>query len=247
MTLTVLNGSARSGISMITDVNSGMMDKFLISPIRRSSIMLGRIVSDAITMVGQCLIVLAIAYAMGLTSKTGFGGVVATLALCIVLGMCACAFSDFLALRTRNLQVTMMINAVIALPLLFLSPAFFPSQLQPGWLQSIGKFNPVAYVVISGQNLLNLGIRWGQLLETLGVLALVGTLCFAASIRAFRRATSGSGQETPGPLMRLLAKAQLRRRVKNLMPLPSRARLAAARLSAAADTEALVGDVTGGS
>jgi len=33
-----------------TDVDAGMMDKFLSSPIRRTSILLGRVTADAITM-----------------------------------------------------------------------------------------------------------------------------------------------------------------------------------------------------
>jgi ABC-2 type transport system permease protein len=194
MALTVLNSSARSGISMITDVNTGVMDKYLISPIRRSSILLGRVLADAIAMAVQCLIVLAIAFAMGASTKIGVGGVAAAFGLTILLGICAAAFCDFVALRSRNVQITMMISAFAAFPLLLISPAFFPTQLQPTWLQWVGKFNPVAYVITSGQDLMNVGVRWGQLMATLGVIALTGLVCFTASIRAFRRATSGSGR-----------------------------------------------------
>lgn len=37
LVLTVLNASSLSGISMVTDINAGVMDKFAISPIPRSS------------------------------------------------------------------------------------------------------------------------------------------------------------------------------------------------------------------
>jgi ABC-2 type transport system permease protein len=201
MALTVLQASIQSGISIVTDIDTGMMDKLLINPIRRSSILLGRVLADAATIVVECIIVLAVAFALGAHSATGFGGVVTVLVITVLLGVCASAFSDSVALRTRNAQVTMIVGMISALPLLFLSPAFFPRQLQPGWLRAVGMVNPVAYVVTSGQNLMNLGVDWGQLLATVGVLALAGTLCFGSAIRAFQRAVSGSGK-TPGPIKR---------------------------------------------
>ncbi|MCJ7795918.1 MAG: ABC transporter permease, partial [Thermoleophilia bacterium] len=36
--LTALNSAFQSGMGMVTDMDSGMLDKFLIAPIRRSSI-----------------------------------------------------------------------------------------------------------------------------------------------------------------------------------------------------------------
>ncbi|KPI15356.1 ABC-2 type transporter [Actinobacteria bacterium OK074] len=211
MALTVLNTSIRSGIAMVTDISTGVLDKFLISPINRTTILLGRILADAITMAVQCLIVLAIAFAMGIRPPTGAGGVATMLTLSILLGICAAGFSDYVALRTRNPQVTMLIGINSTLPLLFLSPAFFPRQLQPSWLTTVGRINPVAYVVTSGQNLMNLGFHWGQLLATLGVLALAGTLTLTAAALAFRRATSGSGGGDTVPFGRLGRKLLLLR------------------------------------
>jgi ABC-2 type transport system permease protein len=192
MVLTVLNGSALSGISTITDINAGVMDKFAISPIRRSSILLGRILADVIAMAAQCLVVIAIAFAMGARVKTGVAGVALTLLLTLILGSCTASFSDYIALRTRNAQLTMVVSGISTLPLLLLAPAFFPEELQTGWLKTAEKFNPVAYVIDSGQHLLNVGYDGKQLAACFGVLALAALLSFSATIRAFRRATDGS-------------------------------------------------------
>jgi hypothetical protein len=91
----------------------------------------------------------------------------------------------------------MLVGINMALPLLFLSPAFFPQQLQPSWLTTVAWFNPVAYVVTSGQNLVNLGVHWGYLLATLGVLGLAGSLSLISATLAFRRATSGASGGRP--------------------------------------------------
>jgi ABC-2 type transport system permease protein len=197
LALTVLSTSVRSGVAMVTDVNTGMLDKFLISPINRSSILLGRVFADAITMAVQCLTVVAIAYVMGLRSQTGPGGVLALLVITLWLGICAASFSNFIALRTRNPQITMMVGINSTLPLMFLSPAFFPMQLQPGWLQAAAKVNPVAYAVTAGQDLLNKGFDGGRLLATAGVLGLTAFICVTGATRAFQRATSGAAGRAP--------------------------------------------------
>jgi ABC-2 type transport system permease protein len=209
MALTVLNTSIRSGIAMVTDINTGVLDKFLISPINRTAILLGRILADAITMTVQCLIVLAIGFALGTSAKTGAGGAMAMLALSILLGVCAAGFSNFVALRTRNPQVTMLVGINMSLPLVFLSPAFFPRQLEPSWLTAVGRVNPVAYVVTSGQDLMNIGVRWDQLLATLGVLTLAGGLSLTGATLAFRRAASGAGGGSGVPFGRLGTKVLL--------------------------------------
>lgn len=210
MALTVLNTSVRSGIAMVTDINNGVLDKFLISPINRATILLGRTFADAITMFLQCLIVLGIGYALGITVRAGIAGVVAMLVLSSLLGICAAAFSDFVALRTRNPQVTMLIGINIALPLLFLSPAFFPQPLQPKWIVTVAQFNPVTYVVRTGQGLIIFGFSWPRLLFALGVLTVAGMLSLAAATSAFRRMTSpAEGAGSPGPIGRLARKLLL--------------------------------------
>jgi ABC-type multidrug transport system permease subunit len=111
--------------------------------------------------------------------------------LTLLLGSCTAAFSNYVALRTRNAQLTMVIGGISTLPLLLLAPAFLPEQFQTGWLRTAEKINPVAYVVTSSQNLMNLGYQRGQLLACTGVLALTALLTYSAAIRAFRQAMNG--------------------------------------------------------
>jgi ABC-2 type transport system permease protein len=188
--LTVLNASALSGISTVTDINVGVMDKVAISPIPRSSMLLGRILADVIAMAAQCSVILATAFAMGAQARTGVPGVAITVLLTLLLGSCAAALSDYIALRTRNAQLTMVISGISTLPLLLLAPAFVPRQLQTGWLTTAEKLNPVAYVVTAGQDLMNLGYHRDQLLACTGVLALTAVLSYSAAIRAFRHAVN---------------------------------------------------------
>lgn len=51
--LAVLFTALQSGLATMTDIDSGMLDKFRIMPMRRSSILLGRVLADAVTMLLQ--------------------------------------------------------------------------------------------------------------------------------------------------------------------------------------------------
>lgn len=190
MMLVMLDVSMQSGMSMLTDVQMGVMDKLLTSPVRRAAILFGRLCADVVVMVAEGLIVIAIAFAMGADINTGLPGALITLVFGAFLGVCFSALSIFIALYTRSSETTMVIGMLTSLPLLFLSSAFFPLELQPHWVRVVAAINPVAHVVKSGQLLFNFGYDWSQLAGTVGVLAIAGAVTFTAAIYAFRRSVS---------------------------------------------------------
>jgi ABC-2 type transport system permease protein len=184
--LSILFTALQSGMGTVTDLDTGMMDKFLISPIRRFSILLGRVAADAVTMVIQGAIVLAIALLMGASVESGWLGALVMLGLATLFGVVWASLSNLIALRTRNSEMTMVAGLLLTLPALFLSPAFFPKPLQPGWLQVVADWNPAAYVIESGQRLMSAGSDWGLDLRTLGVVVGTGLVLVTAAVASFR-------------------------------------------------------------
>ena len=49
-TMTAIQSASQSGFSMVADLENGFMDKFFVSPLRRSSVLLGKLLSDGIRM-----------------------------------------------------------------------------------------------------------------------------------------------------------------------------------------------------
>jgi ABC-2 type transport system permease protein len=186
--LSMLFTALQSGMATVTDIGSGMMDKLLISPIRRSSILAGRVMADAVTMLLQGGIILGIALLMGARVQTGWLGALAMLAVATVFGVVWACVSNLIALRTRNSELTMVAGLFLTLPALFLTSAFFPGQLLPEWLRAVAKGNPAAYVIETGQRLMSLGNDWGQDLRTLIALAVAGLVLIPAAVSAFRAA-----------------------------------------------------------
>jgi ABC-2 type transport system permease protein len=190
LTMTVLASAFQSGMGMVSDLEQGMLDKFLISPIHRSSVLIGKVLSDATRMVLQGVLVIVVALAMGASIETGIVGVLVMLFLAACFGVVWAALSNIVALRTKNSEITMMIGILLTFPLLFLSTAMMPSGLLPHWLATVGKYNPVSYVIDTARDFMNFGYDWAQLGKALGVVAIVGALTLTGATRAFRKATS---------------------------------------------------------
>jgi len=186
--LTALNSAFQSGIGMVTDMEDGLLDKFLIAPIRRSSILFGKVFADGTRIMIQALIVVVVAVAMGVRVETGPGGVLVMLLLAAAFGVAWAGLSNVVALRTGNGELTMMIGILITFPVLFLSTSFMPSALLPDWLDTVAKFNPITYVVEALRGLVNDGWVWADVGQAFLVVGALAVVTFTAAARAFRSA-----------------------------------------------------------
>ena len=185
--LSMLFTGLQSGMATMSDIDSGMMDKFLVSPVRRLTILAGRVGADTLTMLAQGAIILVIATAMGVRAATGPAGAVALIALATAFGVIWAALSNLAALLTRNAELTMALGFLLTLPVLFMSSAFFPLGLQPAWLQRVADANPAAYVITTGQQLLNTGNNAPQDVRTIIALAAAAVIAIPATLLAFRK------------------------------------------------------------
>jgi ABC-2 type transport system permease protein len=189
MVLSVLFTALQSGLSVVTDLDTGMLDKLRTDPIARSSILVGRLIADATLMAAQATVVLVLAVSMGATVAGGWAGA-ATMTVGVVLfGVAWAALSDFVALHTADSELTMVIGLFLTLPVLFLTSAFFPRPELPGWLRAVSRANPAAYVIEAGRNVMNFGNDRAALARTGGILAATLVVTLAAATAAYRHVT----------------------------------------------------------
>lgn len=150
---TLLFGAAQSGIGLISDIDSGFMDKLLTAPIHRLSILLGKVLADLTRMLIQGIIIVLIAWGFGqfqtpkVSYTYGLPGVLGALAIALLFGLGLAGFNVFVAMQTRNTESAFLVANFLTLPLLFTSSAQLPIQLLPNWLQDVAHFNPVTYAV----------------------------------------------------------------------------------------------------
>ncbi len=185
--LTALNSAFQSGIGMVTDMGTGMLDKFLISPIRRSSILLGKIFADGSRAFAQAMVIVLVSLLLGARFETGVVGVVVMGILASLFAVAWAGLSNVIALRSGNGELTMMLGILVTFPVLFLSTAFMPATLLPDWLDTVAKFNPITYLVEALRALVNTGWDWGAVGKALAVIAGLAVVTFSAATAAFRK------------------------------------------------------------
>jgi ABC-2 type transport system permease protein len=122
------------------------MDKMRVAPIGKSSILFGKLFSDAISTIIQVLIILVIGLGLGVRIASGLPGVLLILIIATAFGIAWSGISLFVALTTKSSQTTLSVGLLTTFPLLFLSASVMPLGLLPSWVQQVAKVNPFTYV-----------------------------------------------------------------------------------------------------
>ena len=176
-----------SGVAMVTDIDVGYIDKLRAAPIRRTAIVWGRLAADVVRGILISVIVLLVGIAFGARVSSGTAGVVLLLILSTAWGVAYAGIGIWIALATKNVQVT---NAsfLIFFPLLFLTPNFVPFDRLAPAMRAVAHVNPVSYIITGERGLiLDHTIDWGSIGVAAGIIVAFGSLLTALSIRALNR------------------------------------------------------------
>ncbi|MET9343970.1 ABC transporter permease [Nonomuraea sp. NPDC003804] len=176
-----------AGFGVVFDWRSGVLERLRVTPAGRLSLLLGRVLTNAFTLVIQTVLLVAVAYAIGLRAPVA--GVVAGLLLVIVLGVSLAALSYAAAMRlNEHLFAPVMMTAVW--PLMLLSGTFLPMSMAPAWLNTLSYASPFRYVLEAMRELFAGHYATG----TVGIGVLVVALFAAVSLtignRVFSRANA---------------------------------------------------------
>jgi ABC-2 type transport system permease protein len=175
-----------SGTSYVVDMERGVMNRFLVAPVRRGALIAGELVYQAGMVLLQSLIILGLAFLAGARFAGGALSVAILFAATILLGVAFAAFSNALALLLRKQESLIAINVTLVLPLTFLSATFLPVNLMPEWMRTFAKFNPVNWAVEVGRQTLAHTIKWSIVVPHLAELLALALVCAWLSTRAFR-------------------------------------------------------------
>jgi ABC-2 type transport system permease protein len=184
--MTCLFSAGWSGMSLIDDLDRGVVDRFLVSPVSRGSLIAGRLVQGALVGVIQSAIIIVLGLIIGAKYPGGIAGIVALTICSVLLGTGIGALSNGVALLSRREETMIAVSNFVLLPLTFLSSVFMAQALMPGWMQSVARYNPVNWAVQAGREGLTSGPDWSLVFTRMGWLLVFTIVCTWLATRAFR-------------------------------------------------------------
>ncbi|MCX4749448.1 ABC transporter permease [Kitasatospora sp. NBC_01287] len=180
---TGLNLAMAVGTGLNSDLQTGVMDRFRSLPIARSSVLIGKMLAEAMRGLLSFTILILFAMLLGFQLKTGLGGVLGAVGLSLVFGMSLVWISMLLGLVMKNAQAVQGVSMLVIMPLQFGSSIFAPTHTMPGWLQSFAEYNPLSNVADACRSLINGGPLAHSvtfvLLWSVGVTAITAPLAVA--------------------------------------------------------------------
>ena len=178
--------TATSGLALVTEIDNGYFDKLLVAPIRRSSIILGRLAADLVQGIGTSTVVVLAGLAFGAHIEAGLLGAVVLVLLSASFGVAYAGFGILVALHTRNVQATNT-SFLLFFPLLFLTPNFVPFERLTPVMEALARANPVSYVIEGQRSLVIQGWDPDKLLVCVAVIVAMGVVLTGLSLRAIAR------------------------------------------------------------
>lgn len=176
------------GFGLIAQLRYGVVERFRVTPMSRTAMLLGMALRDATVLVTQGLLLMAIAIPFGLTLDAA--EVAVAVAGLLVVGLTLSPVSYAVALKMRSEDAFAPVVNGVALPLLLLSGVLLPMSLAPDWLRAIAQFDPLIHVVDAMRVVFTGTGDPATVVFGLGLFAILAVAAMWAGRAAFSRAVA---------------------------------------------------------
>lgn len=185
-TLILAASFGTSAMYLVEEIENGYFDKLRATPIRRSSLALGRLTAEALKTALLAILIIAIAYPFGVRVTSGVIGVLLIVLLTAAWSVGYSGFLQLMAMKTRNAAATQSAS-LIFFPLLFLTPNFVPRNLLARPMEIAATINPVTYIMEALRSLILVDLDWVVIGKGFAVAAVFVVLMVALNVRTMSR------------------------------------------------------------
>ncbi|MFG2195031.1 ABC transporter permease [Streptomyces sp. NPDC048639] len=135
-----------TGVSVNTDIEKGVFDRFRTLPIWRPSAMVGYLLGDMLRYTIASAVMLSVGLILGFRPDGGVIGVLAGVALLLVFSFAFSWIWTMFGLMLRTEKSVMGVSMMVIFPLTFLSNIFVEPKTMPGWLQAFVNNSPITHL-----------------------------------------------------------------------------------------------------
>ena len=173
-----------SGMALLKERTSGTLDRLLATPVKRSEIVYGYMLSYGIIAIFQTAVV--VLAAICLLDVEVVGNILNVIIVNVVLALVALAFGILLSTLAKSEFQMMQFIPLVIMPQLFFS-GIIPLSSMGEWAPTVGKFLPLTYSGDAISQIILYGHNLGDILSNLGVLMIFLIILTILNIVGLRR------------------------------------------------------------
>ncbi|HLU95738.1 MAG TPA: ABC transporter permease [Thermobifida alba] len=165
--MSCLFATMSTGANLLFEIQLGSHERMLVSPLRRSALIVGRALKEIVPVLVQTAVILVVTVPFGFRPSP-LGAVCGLLILSVFsIGVGCLSYALALVSKDRH-WLFWGVQQTLLFPLVLLAGIMLPVEGGPGWLRTLSRFNPLTYVVDAQRALFNGDlaapvIAWGAL------------------------------------------------------------------------------------
>ena len=152
-----------TGITLNTDIQKGVFDRFRSLPVWRPSPLVGALLGDLVRYSIGSAIVIMLGLVLGFRPEGGAVGVVLSVALLLVFSFCLSWLWTMLSLILRTPNSVAGVSMMVMFPLTFVSNIFVDPKTMPGWMQAVVEVNPITHLTTVVRGLMDGSVPAGEI------------------------------------------------------------------------------------
>ena len=144
--MTALMGASFTGANLTQEMVTGSHERLLVSPLSRTSLLVGRALKEVVPMLMQAALIVAVVTPFSFDLHLGHVLVGVVLLSFFSVGIGSLSFA--LALVSKGQEwLFWTVQQTLIFPVLLLAGVLLPLEGAPGWLQTASDLNPLKYVI----------------------------------------------------------------------------------------------------
>ena len=182
----VMLGGINGASEVAVDIENGFFERLLSSPVSRPSLLVGRLSGAAVFGAFQAVAFTAIFMVFGARVEAGLAGLAVLVLVAIGLALAIGALGAAVGFRTGKQEAVQNAFPLVFI-FMFLSSAFFPTQLMVGWFKTFAEWNPLTWMIDGTRYQVTVGWNLGEAVVAVGVAYGLAVLTIALAISQLRR------------------------------------------------------------
>jgi ABC-2 type transport system permease protein len=180
-------GATSAAADLAVDIEQGFFERLIASPVRRTSIVIGRLMSSLIIGAAQAAIFMGLLACFGVRVRSGVLGVLTIIVSAALISLAMSTLMSTFAIKSGSPEVVQGMFPLVFV-LMFLSSTFMARQLMHGWFRKVVGVNPITYLAEGMRGfVISRPLTGWHFFEALAIPAIGCVLALVLCLRALRR------------------------------------------------------------